>query len=149
METTEDVGHLAAFSEPEVVGDIEDVVEEGDGKLYLTQLEMTTLELLIERIKGHNERMKILQLGDEVRKLQGDIHRKNSEIALLEAHKLDQPDRKVERAREQLNNLITQATKAKDAFADELKEKYNITDPNFGFNPDTGEIVEKLGGTAE
>ena len=143
---TEEVGHLAAFSEPEVVGDIEDVVEEGDGKLYLTQLEMTTLELLIERIKGHNERMKILQLGDEVRKLQADIHRKNSEIALLEAYKLDQPDRKVVSARETLNTLITQATKAKDAFADELKEKYSITDPNFGFNPDTGEIVEKLGG---
>jgi hypothetical protein len=122
-----------------------DRIEEGreDNKKYLSQLELVTLELLIERIRAHNERLRTLQVGERVRQLESEMLKKNSEIALLEAFKLEQPDRKVVSAKDQLGILITQAQKAKEAFAEELCQKYDIKDPNWGFNPETNEIVEQ------
>lgn len=108
----------------------------------LSELELVTLELLIEKLGHNQQRLKTLQIGEQIRQLDVDALKRKSEICLLQAQVKETPEQKIVNAFTQLNVVITQAEKAKQAFIDEIAKKYNVADPNFGFNPETGEIVE-------
>lgn len=121
---------------------------EPEGK-FLTEVEMLRMELYLEKIKSQRERLGAIKQANKVRQLEADMCRKNSEIALHEAFRLDQPDPKAVSAAGGAEHAVELLQSQKKEFADTLIEKYSITDHNFGFNPETGEIVEKLGGTED
>lgn len=120
------------------------VVKKEEEKKHLSEEDQTKMELLLERMKNSQERLRLIQMDERIRQLEIEKMKLQNEIVDLKIQLKEQElaaDSQVQKAKEQLTDMFEQSKKAKDAYVEEIREKYGITYEQFGFNPQTREIV--------
>jgi hypothetical protein len=111
---------------------------------HLSDEDKTKMELLLERMKNNQERLRLVQMDEKIRQLEVEKMKLQSEIVQLKIQLKEvelAANSPVQQAKSQLAEMLEHSQKAKDAYVEEIREKYGITDPEFGFNPATGELI--------
>lgn len=123
----------------------DDLPEETGGKVKsLTKPEIMKMELLVERLAHHEQRLKTVLLAEQLVEKEIEIQKIKSTVALLEARVLSLPNPKLVESKGIISEAIEKAEGAKEDYARALMKKYSIQTPNFGFLPETGEIIEDV-----
>ena len=110
-------------------------------KKHLTEEEQTTMSLMLERVKTNQEKLRVVELSERIHALEIENLKLQSQVLELRTKMKEQMDARLGDIKESLTSMKTQAEQAKDAYVNEIREKYEIVDTTFGFHPDTGEIV--------
>jgi len=122
-------------------------IKKEEEKKHLSEEDQTKMELLLERMKNSQERLRLIQMDEKIRQLEIEKMRLQNQIVELKIQLKEQElsqDSQVQKDKEQLTEMFEQSKKAKDTYVEEIREKYGITDAEFGFNPQTREIVPTL-----
>jgi hypothetical protein len=109
---------------------------------HLSEEDMLLLELNIERTNVAREKVKTLRAEDHVRQLECQILKLKGDVCYLQAKDIEIPQVKSIRAMELANTQLRTLEDERKNIIESIRTKYDIKDPGFGFNPETGEIIE-------
>jgi len=117
------------------------VEPEEEGK-FLNSEEMTNLDLLHTKTKYEDLYIKVLQTEDRQRQLEADNLKKQAEICHLKSEARLRPDDKIIQQLTVRTVRLSELQVENKKYVEQLREKYDVSTPGLGYDPESGRIVE-------